>query len=58
LEKVKEPMRSCLLLKQEGLSYKEIALALSLNESSVGTFVARGRKEFVRFFGKIGKTAD
>src|ERR1043165_5218997 len=25
LDKIKEPMRSCLLLKQQGLSYKEIA---------------------------------
>jgi RNA polymerase sigma factor (sigma-70 family) len=54
LEKVKEPLRSCLVLKQQGLSYKEIAEALSLNETSIGTFVARARKEFVRFYGKIG----
>ena len=54
LEKVKEPLRSCLILKQQGLSYKEIAEALSLNETSIGTFVARARKEFVRFYGKIG----
>src|ERR671927_783552 len=31
LGQVKEPMRSCLLLKQQGLSYREIAQALSLN---------------------------
>jgi RNA polymerase sigma factor (sigma-70 family) len=54
LQKVKEPLRSCLVLKQQGLSYKEIAEALSLNETSIGTFVARARKEFVRFYGKIG----
>jgi len=30
LDKIKEPMRSCLLLKQQGLSYKEIATTLSL----------------------------
>lgn len=54
LEKVKEPLRSCLVLKQQGLSYKEIAETLSLNETSIGTFVARARKEFVRFYGKIG----
>jgi RNA polymerase sigma-70 factor (ECF subfamily) len=54
LAKVKEPMRSCLMLKQQGLSYKEIACALSLNETSIGTFVARARKEFLRFYGKIG----
>lgn len=54
LQKVKEPLRSCLILKQQGLSYKEIAEALSLNETSIGTFVARARKEFTRFYGKIG----
>jgi RNA polymerase sigma factor (sigma-70 family) len=55
LGKIKEPLRSCLILKQQGLSYKEIAESLSLNETSIGQFVARARKEFVRFYGKIGK---
>ncbi len=55
LNKIKEPLRSCLLLKQQGLSYKEIAASLDLNESSIGTFVARARQEFSRFYGKIGK---
>jgi RNA polymerase sigma-70 factor (ECF subfamily) len=54
LAQVKEPMRSCLLLKQQGLSYREIAQALSVNEANVGSLIARGRKEFTRFFGKIG----
>jgi len=54
LEKIKEPLRSCLVLKQQGLSYREIAESLSLNETSIGTFVARARNEFVRFYGKIG----
>jgi DNA-directed RNA polymerase specialized sigma24 family protein len=43
------------VLKQQGLSYKEIAETLSLNEGSIGQFVARARKEFVRFYGKIGR---
>ena len=55
LNKIKEPLRSCLLLKQQGLSYKEIAESLDLNESSIGTYVARARQEFARFYGKIGK---
>lgn len=55
LNKIKEPLRSCLVLKQQGLSYKEIARSLELNESSIGTFVARARQEFSRFYGKIGK---
>src|SRR5580765_4717223 len=55
LNKIKEPLRSCLILKQQGLSYKEIASSLELNESSIGTFVARDRAEFDRFYGKAGK---
>lgn len=55
LHKVKEPLRSCLVLKQQGLSYREIAESLSLNEASIGTFVARARQEFMRFYGKIGR---
>ncbi|HSE31970.1 MAG TPA: sigma-70 family RNA polymerase sigma factor [Pyrinomonadaceae bacterium] len=54
LDKIKEPMRSCLLLKQQGLSYREIATTLSLKETNVGSLVARGRKEFSRVYGKIG----
>src|ERR1700730_2488193 len=54
LDKIKEPMRSCLLLKQQGLSYREIATSLSLKETNVGSLVARGRKEVARVFGKIG----
>ena len=55
LEKIKEPLRSCLILKYQGLSYREIADSLELNETSIGTYVARARKEFARFYGKIGK---
>lgn len=55
LQKVKEPLRSCLILKQQGLSYKEIAETLDLTETSIGQYVARARKEFVRFYGKIGR---
>jgi RNA polymerase sigma factor (sigma-70 family) len=52
LNLIKEPHRSCLILKQQGLSYKEIARSLELNESSIGTFVARARQEFARFYRK------
>lgn len=55
LNKVKEPLRSCLVLKQQGFSYREIAESLELNESSIGTFVARARQEFLRFYGKTGR---
>jgi len=55
LHKLKEPLRSCLVLKQQGLSYREIAESLSLNEASIGTYVARARAEFMRFYGKVGR---
>jgi RNA polymerase sigma-70 factor (ECF subfamily) len=55
LNRIKEPLRSCLILKQQGMSYKEIASSLELNEGSIGTYVARARAEFARFYGKIGK---
>ena len=52
LYKIKEPLRSCLMLKQQGLSYREIAETLSLNETSIGTYVARARAEFTKFYGR------
>jgi len=52
LDRIKEPLRSCLILKQQGLSYKEIAASLELNESSIGTFIARARSEFAKYYGK------
>lgn len=55
LFRIKEPLRSCLILKQQGLSYREIAEALSLNETSIGTYIARARGEFMRFYGKAGR---
>ncbi len=50
LAHVKEPLRSCLVLKQQGLSYKEIATSLDLNVASIGTFVARARQEFSKYY--------
>lgn len=54
LDKIKEPMRSCLLLRHQGFSYREIAQTLSLKENYVGSLIARARKEFARSYGKIG----
>jgi RNA polymerase sigma factor (sigma-70 family) len=54
LDKIKEPMRSCLLLRHQGLSYREIAQTLSLKENYVGSLIARARREFTRTYGKIG----
>jgi RNA polymerase sigma factor (sigma-70 family) len=38
--------RSLLLLREEGYSYHELALALALNESSVGTLLSRAKSAF------------
>jgi RNA polymerase sigma-70 factor (ECF subfamily) len=54
LGKIREPLRSCLVLRQQGLSYREIAESLDICETSIGQYVARARKEFLRFYGKIG----
>ena len=54
LDRIKEPMRSCLLLRHQGLSYREIAETLSVKENYVGSLIARARKEFTRSYGKIG----
>lgn len=52
LDTVREPYRSCLILKQQGLSYREIAETLSLNEGSIGQYIARARQEFASIYGK------
>lgn len=51
---VDEPQRSCLLLRHEGLSYREIADALRLKESNVGSLIARGRVKFMKLYGQPG----
>lgn len=38
--------RACLLLRFSGMSYREIARALDIGESSVGTVLARARSRF------------
>lgn len=53
LDGVREPARSCLLLQQQGLSYREIASTLGINEVNVGSLIARGRKEFAQKFRKV-----
>lgn len=55
LNEIKEPLRSCLVLKQQGLSYKEIAASLDINETSIGTYVARARSEFAKLYGAAGR---
>ncbi len=55
LELLPEKDRSCLLLRFSGMSYSEIARAVGVKESSVGTLLARARarfrSEFIRLKG-------
>lgn len=46
LERLSERERQLLLLRAEGYSYRELAVALELNEGSVGTLVARAKRAF------------
>jgi len=46
LDRMPERERDMLLLQAEGYSYREIALALGLNEASVGVLLARARRAF------------
>jgi RNA polymerase sigma factor (sigma-70 family) len=43
--------RRLLLLRAEGYSYREIAIALDINEASVGTLLARAKRAFRDNFG-------
>lgn len=42
--------RTLLLLREEGLSYRELALAVDVKASSVGTLLARARRRFAGAF--------
>ncbi len=46
LDKLPDRERDLLLLRAEGLSYRELAETLQLNESSVGTLLARAKRAF------------
>ena len=46
LSRLSERDRSLLLLRAEGFAYRDIAEALQLNESSIGTMLARARDAF------------
>ncbi len=46
LDGLSERDRRLLLLQAEGFSYREIAAALELHETSIGTLLARARRAF------------
>lgn len=46
IDRLPDRERRLLLLRAEGYSYRDIAVALELNEASVGTLLARARRSF------------
>jgi len=46
IDRVPAREREMLLLRAEGFSYREIAAALGLQETSVGTLLARAKRAF------------
>jgi RNA polymerase sigma-70 factor (ECF subfamily) len=50
LDGIPERERQMLLLRAEGFSYREIAEALNLQESSVGTMLARAKRAFKELY--------
>lgn len=50
LNVLSERERALLLLREEGYSYRELAVALKIAEASVGTLLARAKVEFKKAF--------
>jgi RNA polymerase sigma-70 factor (ECF subfamily) len=55
LGRMKPRSAMLLLLRQSGLSYREIASALEIAPGSVGTLLARAEKEFCKKYRQIGE---
>lgn len=52
IDRLPERERRMLLLRAEGYSYRDIAVALDLNEASVGVLLARARRAFRQAYGE------
>lgn len=50
LDRLPDRERRLLLLRVEGYSYRDMALALELKEASIGTLLARARRAFRRHY--------
>ncbi|HSM36445.1 MAG TPA: sigma-70 family RNA polymerase sigma factor [Longimicrobiales bacterium] len=57
LDALPERDRALLLLCAEGYRYREIATALSLKETSVGTLLARAKRAFQSAFGEAQRAS-
>jgi RNA polymerase sigma-70 factor, ECF subfamily len=56
IEALGERDREALLMKEEGLNYEEIALALGLSVASVGTTLSRARRRLVEAYEALSAT--
>lgn len=52
MDRLSERNRNLLLLRAEGYSYRDIATALQLHEASIGTLLARAKREFLIHYGE------
>jgi RNA polymerase sigma-70 factor (ECF subfamily) len=52
MNRLSERDRGLLLLRAEGYSYRDMAAALQINEASIGTLLARAKREFQRLYGE------
>jgi RNA polymerase sigma factor (sigma-70 family) len=51
LRKMDQRSTAILLLHHSGCSYKEIAAAVNVSSTSVGTLLVRAKKQFARLYG-------
>ncbi len=58
LDLLTERDREALLMKEEGLDYTEIAAALELSVSSIGTTLARARRRLVEAYESLQEPAN
>lgn len=58
LETLSERDREALLMREEGLDYTEIASALELSVTSVGTTLARARRRLVEAYESLQRPHD
>ena len=58
LEQLTEREREILLMRHGGFSYREIAEAVDVAPSSVGTLLARAERNFVNVYMPPGETDD
>ena len=58
LETLSEKDREALLMKEEGLDYHEIAEALELSVSSVGTTLSRARRRLVEAYEALRRAEE